>query len=172
MANTRTARRFPLAAWLFVLAGVLILLELLLSHVGAASIDSVILFIAYVALTVAFVVMFLWRSVDILLRVAFIVAAVGFALIALSILAPLGTVVTKVADVLVLAGFLVAGIMVFVRHVFGRLGNIVFLILGIVVALIFLSALTGFIGGVLLLILDILFGAGLIAVGLLITRRR
>lgn len=171
MAKTRTAR-FPLAAWLFVLAGVLILLELLLSHTGASGIDKWLLFIAYVALTVAFVVMFLWRSVDTLLRVAFIVAAVGFGLIALSLLANLGTVVVNVANVLVLAGFLVAGIMVFVRRVFGRLANIVFLILGIVVALIYLSALTGFITGTLLVILIVLFGAGLIVTGVLVTRRR
>lgn len=171
MANTRTARRFPLAAWLFVLAGVLILLELLLNQVAANPLDKWLIFLADVALTVSFVVMFLWRSVDILLRVAFIVAAVGFALFALGNIAALGTGVGTVADVLVLVGFLVSGIMVFVRHVFSRLANLVFLILGILVALLYLSFLTGVLSGA-VLALTILVGAGLVITGVLITRRK
>lgn len=173
MANTRTSRRFPVAAWLFLLAGVLVLLELLLVHVAPNdTLERVAIVIAYLALAIAFVVMFLWRSVDVLLRVAFIVTAVGFALMALAEVTNVGVVVVRVAEVLVLVGFLVAGILAFLRRVFGRTANLVFLILGIVVALLFLSQLFAFITGTLLLILYILFGAGLVVVGVLITRRR
>ncbi|HEX4444764.1 MAG TPA: hypothetical protein VHZ81_14440 [Galbitalea sp.] len=172
MANTRTARSFPLAAWLLVLGGVLYLLIELLSHIGAGSIDGVLAFIAYLALTVAFVVFFLWRSIDLLLRIAFIVAAVGFALLALANIATLGAVPLKIADVLVLVGVLVAGIIVFVRHIFTRGAGLSFLILGIVTALLFLSALVTFITGTLLVILAVLFGVLLIVTGVLIARRR
>jgi hypothetical protein len=172
MANTRTARSFPLAAWLLVLGGVLYLLIELLSHIGAGSIDNVLAFIAYLALTVAFVVLFLWRSIDLLLRIAFIVAAVGFALLALATIATLGAVPVKIADVLILVGVLVAGIIVFVRHIFTRGAGLAFLILGIVTALLFLSALVTFITGTLLVILAILFGVMLIVTGVLIARRR
>jgi hypothetical protein len=158
---------------LFLLAGVLVLLELLLVHVAPNdTLERVAIVIAYLALAIAFVVMFLWRSVDVLLRVAFIVTAVGFALMALAEVTNVGVVVVRVAEVLVLVGFLVAGILAFLRRVFGRTANLVFLILGIVVALLFLSQLFAFITGTLLLILYILFGAGLVVVGVLITRRR
>ena len=172
MANTRTARSFPLAAWLFVLGGVLLLLEQLLARVAPSALDLWLEFFAYLALTVAFVVLFLWRSIDLLLRIAFIVAAVGFALLALADVATLGSTLLKIADVLIIVGVLVAGILVFARHIFTRAAGLSFLVLGIVVALLFLSALFVFITGTLLTILAILFGVLLIITGVLIARRR
>jgi hypothetical protein len=174
MANTRSARSFPLAAWLLVLAGVLLLLELLLSKVAPSALDTWLVIIAYLALTIAFVVLFLWRSVDILLRAAFIVAAVGWAILTLGTIpgVVLGSGVIVIGDILVLVGVLVAGIIVFVRHVFTRAAGVAFLILGIVVALLFLSHLTTFITGTLLVILAVLFGIMLIVTGYLVSRRR
>lgn len=172
MANTRSARSFPLAAWLFVLGGVLLLLELLLAKVAPSALDEWLVFFGYLAVAVAFLMLFLWRSVELLLKVAFIVAAVGFALLALSTVASVGSGLVTIAEILVLVGALVAGILVFIRHVFTRGADIAFLILGIVIALIYLSALINFITGTLLVVLVVLFGILLIATGLLISRRR
>jgi hypothetical protein len=172
MAHTRSARSFPLAAWLFVVGGVLLLLEQLLARVAPSALDTWLVFFAYLALTVAFVALFLWRSVDLLLRVAFLAAAVGFALLALSEVASVGGALVIIGDILVLVGVLVAGILVFVRHVFSRGASIAFLILGIVTALVFLSVLFTFITGTLLVILVVLFGVMLVVTGILIARRR
>jgi hypothetical protein len=172
MANTRTARSFPLAAWLFVASGILFLLELLLSHVGVTALDVILVFLAYLALAVAFVILFLWRSVDLLLRVAFVVAAVGWALLALDTLTYLGAAVVTIAEILALAGTLVAGIIAFIRRVFGRRSGIAFLVLAIVAAIWLLTILvaTG-IGATFALILAILFGAMLVVAGFFMTRR-
>ena len=170
MAKTRTARGFSLAAVLLIVAGALYLLELLLSHVGVLSLDTVLLFLAYLALGVAFVVLFLWRSIGILLRVAFIVGAVGWVLLAISVVAAVGGGLLVIAEILALAGTLVAGIVAFVRHVFAARSDVAFLVLAIVAAILLFFPLFGIaIGAAFGLILAILFGAMLVIAGLFMT---
>ena len=173
MAKSRTARAFPLAAVLLIVAGALYLLELLLSHVGVLSLDTVLLFLAYLALGVGFVVLFLWRTIGLLLRVAFIVGAVGWVLLAISVVAALGGGLVVVAEILALAGTLVAGIIAFVRHVFSGSADVAFLVLAIVAAILLFFPLFGIaISAAFSLILAILFGAMLVVAGLFITWRR
>ena len=169
MATTRTSNSRTVG-WLFVVAGVLYLLDLLLSHVGGTGgIGKYLLFFAYALLAVGFVLLFLWRSVDLLLRIAFIVAAVGWAILALNALGVLGGLGTLGA-ILVLVGVLVAGIVIFMRGIFTRRAGLAFLVFAIITALLMLTLLTGVLAP-LLLILSILFGAALVVTGVLIARR-
>jgi hypothetical protein len=173
MANTRTARSFSLAAVALIVAGVLYLLELLLSHVGVTTLDTILVFLSFLALAVAFLILFLWRSIGILLRVAFIVGAVGWALLALATIAAVGGGLVVIAEILALVGTLVAGIIVFVRHAFSGRADVAFLVLAIIAAILLFFPLLGIaIGAVFALILSILFGAMLVIAGLFISWRR
>ena len=169
MATTRTSNSRTVG-WLFVASGVLYLLALLLGAVGhVGKLGTWLEFFAYALLAVAFVILFLWRSLDILLRVALIVAAVGWALVALNEL-PGVNIIPFLGEILALAGTLVSGIVIFVRHIFTRRAAAAFLVLAIIAALDLLILLTGVLG-VLATILSILFGVILVVVGVLIARK-
>jgi hypothetical protein len=171
MASTRTARTFSLASWLFVAAGILILLELLLSHVAPGGLDVWLLFLGYAALAVAFVVLFLRRSADLIARIAFIVAAVGWAILAIATVAGVGGLLTF-GIILALIGTVVAGIMVFVRSLFWRGASVAFLVAAIVAGLLLLSELVAFLPAGVGVILDVIFGIMLVVTGVLTGRRR
>jgi len=174
MAKTRTSNTHPLAAWALIASGVLFLLGILFSHIGiSGTVGQIVLFLAYALLAVAFVVLFLWRSIDILLRVAFIVGAVGWALLALSIIATVGGGLILIAAILALVGTLVAGVIVFARNIFSRSSSIAFLVLAIIAAILLLpSVFTFALDTTLAIIIDIVFGAMLIVAGFFMYRRR
>jgi hypothetical protein len=155
---------------MFIVAGVLILLELLLSRVAPSGLDVWLVFIAYAALAVAFVVLFLGRS-DLLARLAFIVAAVGWAILAIAEVAGVGPLIT-IGIILALIGTVVAGIMVFVRNLFSRSASVAFLVAAIAAGLLLLSELVSFLPATLSLILEVIFGIMLIITGVLAGRRR
>jgi hypothetical protein len=169
MATSSRSSRSPVG-WFFLAAGVLYLLNILLAHVAPKLSSTWWDFFAYALIAVAFVLLFLWR-VSTLLRVAFIVAAVGWALLAIGIVASLGGVAT-IAVILALVGTLVAGILVIIGHTFSRLADLVFLITAILAAILLAHTwLTALSGGV-ETVVAILFGVGLVISGFLIARRR
>jgi hypothetical protein len=156
---------------MFIAAGVLLLLVELFHLIASSMTSSWLYFLAYVALTVAFVALFLWRT-GILARIAFIVAAVGWALMALASL-PIGLgAVDKVGIILALVGTLVSGILVFARNLFNRQSSTIFLVAAILGAIWLLSLLGGFLPAILVLIIFIAFAALLIVTGVLYARRR
>jgi hypothetical protein len=170
MANSRTARSFSLAGWMFIVAGVLILLQLLLSKVAPSAVDVWLTFFAYAALTIAFVVLFLGRS-EIIARVAFIVAAVGWAILAIATVASVSGLLT-IGIILALIGTVVAGIMVFARTLFARSASIAFLVAALAAGLLLLSELVSFLPAALGVILVAIFGIMLVVTGVLSGRRR
>ncbi|MCU1597413.1 MAG: hypothetical protein JWQ47_1152 [Glaciihabitans sp.] len=171
MATSRTARNRPLVAWLFVIAGALLLIEFVITLVFLSA-NPLLTFLAFGVLTIAFLFLFLGGAKDTLLRVAFLVAAVGLALITLAQVIPgLGTV-GSVASVLALVGTLGSGILVYLRHHFTRNADRVFLVTTIAAALLLLNGIRGILPGALTTILTVLFAAGLVFTGLLVRRRR
>jgi hypothetical protein len=171
MASSRaTSRRSPVG-WFFLAAGVLYLLNILLAHVAPKLSSTWWDFFAYALLAVAFVLVFLWK-VSTILRVAFIVAAVGWALLAIGLVASLGSTVAEIGVILALVGTLVAGILVIIRHTFSRLADLVFLITAILAALLLGREWLTFVSGAFATVVAILFGAGLVISGFLIARRR
>lgn len=167
--SSKTARRSPVG-WFLLAAGVLYLLNILLAHVAPKLSGHWWDFFAYALLAIAFVLLFLWR-VDILLRVAFIVAAVGWALLAIATVASLGGLST-LAVILALVGTLVAGIFVIIRHTFSRLADLFFLITAILAAILLGHQWLTFISGAVETVVAILFGIGLVISGFLVARRR
>ena len=170
MATTRTSSR-PLVGILFIIAGALTLLALLLVLVVPASVPSWLSLLTYLALGVGFLLMGLSKSMNVLERVAFIVGAVGWLLLALNGLVGLGSVVT-LALILALVGSLAAGILVWIHSTFTRRTNLWFLIAMIVTAVFVLNLLVPFATGALNTVLVLLFGAALVVAGFFILRRK
>lgn len=170
MATTRTSSR-PIVGILFIIAGALALLALLLSLVAPASAPSWLSLLIYLALGVAFLLMGLSKSMNVLERVAFIVGAVGWLLLALNGLVALSGVVT-LALILALVGSLAAGILVWVHSTFTRRTNLWFLVAMIITAIFVLNLLVPFATGALYTVLLLLFGASLVVAGFFILRRK
>ncbi|MEO7720401.1 MAG: hypothetical protein ABIS08_00630 [Pseudolysinimonas sp.] len=167
MVTTKTSPR-PLVGILFIIAGALALLGLLLAYVTPGTPLSWLGLITDLALGIAFVLMALSKSMNVLERIAFIVGAVGWLLLALG-----GFVsgLTTVALVLALVGSLAAGILVWMHSTFTRSTNMWFLVAMIIVAIFLLSLLLHFAVGVIATLLVILFGVALIIAGFFILRR-
>jgi hypothetical protein len=155
---------------MFIVAGVLILLDLLLTHVAPSGVDVWLIFFAYAALTIAFVVLFLRRSA-LIARVAFIVAAVGWAILAIATVASVSGLLTF-GIILALIGTVVAGIMVFARSLFARSASLAFLVAAIAAGLLLLSQLVTFLPSPFGEVLDAIFGLMLVVTGVLTGRRR
>jgi hypothetical protein len=171
MATTRTSGGRSLVGWFFLAAGIVYLLGILFGRIAPALASGWWNFFAFALIAVGLFLLFLWRT-DTLLRVAFIVGAVGWALLAIGSVAALGTAVATIATLLALIGTLVAGILVFLRHTFTRNADLTFLLMAIFAALVLLAVWVAFLGGTLGLIIAIVFGILLIVSGLFIQRRR
>jgi hypothetical protein len=148
------------------------LLGELFAHIATALSSGWWNFFAFGLLAVGLLLLFLRRT-DLLLRIAFIVAAIGWALLAIGSVASLAGVST-LAILLALIGTLVAGIVAFLRHLFTRNADLAFLLMAIFAALLLLAlgGWVGFLGGTLGLIVAIVFGILLVVSGLFIQRRR
>ena len=170
MATTRTSGGSSLVGWFILASGIVYLLGLLFNNVLHVLVGPWWDFFAFALLAVGLFLLFLWRT-DLLLRIAFVVAAVGWALLAIGSVTALGGLVT-LALILALVGTLVAGILAFMRHLFTRNADIVFLLMAIFAALVLLAAWVGFLGGTLGVIIAVIFGILLVVSGVFIQRRR
>jgi hypothetical protein len=170
MATSRTSGGSSLVGWFILASGIVFLLGILFNDIVKALTGGWWDFFAFALLAVGLFLLFLWRT-DLLLRIAFIVAAVGWALLAIGSVASLGGLAT-LAIILALVGTLVAGILVFIRHLFTRNADLAFLLMAIFAALVLLAAWVGFLGGTLGIIIAVIFGILLIVSGLFIQRRR
>ncbi|HEX4400686.1 MAG TPA: hypothetical protein VHZ98_05135, partial [Galbitalea sp.] len=146
------------------------LLGILFAHVATSLASGWWDFFAFALLAIGMFLLFLWRT-DLILRIAFIVAAVGWALLAIGSVAALSGL-TTLAIILALVGTLVAGIMVILRHTFTRNADLAFLLMAIFAALVLLATWVAFLGGTLGVIIAVIFGILLIVSGLFIQRRR
>ena len=168
MANTVTSRR-PIVGILLIVAGALVLIGLLFSLVAPAMSGAWLGFLTDVALGLAFLFLALSRASDLLLRIAFIVALVGWFLLALiSIIPGLGGI-SILALILALVGSLGSGILVFIHSTFSRPTNIWFLVAMIVTALYILAGLAGNSFG-LGVVLALVWGASLVVAGFFVVR--
>jgi hypothetical protein len=168
-----------------MLAGVLSLLAIALNFSAAATPDAIAGFLSNLVLAVAFVALALRRPIDLPSSVAFIVGAAGWAAIALTSFVEFGRVFGLIGDVVALAGTIIAGILVCVRHAFSPLANALFLVLAIaaVIRLLLLIPLIRSPGqgagdpsitvalSLVGLIAAVLFDATLILTGIFVTRR-
>ena len=170
MATSRTSGGSSLVGWFFLASGIVFLLGILFNDIVKALTGGWWDFFAFALLAVGLFLLFLWRT-DLLLRIAFIVAAVGWALLAIGSLTSLGGIAT-LAVILALVGTLVAGILVILRHLFTRNADLAFLLMAIFAALLLLATWATFLGGTLGIIIAVIFGILLIVSGVFIQRRR
>jgi hypothetical protein len=168
MASSGTAHR-PLIGWLFLAAGVLFVLQVVLGYARVNA--SFLFFVAAAALTVAFVLLFLWRSMDTFARTTFLVAAVGWGLFAVASVTNIG-VLGETGSLLALAGSLGAGIVVYLRRPFPPRATTWFLVAMILAAAEILNSIIGFLPGIIATVLDVAFAAVLVVAGLFIAQRR
>ena len=171
MATTTTSSR-PVVGILFIVAGALALLTLLIAYVAPGSLPSWIAPLTSLALGVGLLLMGLSKSMNVLERVAFIVGAVGWLLLGINgLVGGLGALVT-VALILALVGSLAAGILVWIHSTFTRRTNLWFLIAMIITAIFVLNQLLPFATGIIATLLVLLFGASLVVAGFFILRRK
>lgn len=171
MANSRTAAHRPLIGWLFLAAGVLFLLVVLFAYLIPSMSGSWLYLLGTLALAVAFLLVYLWESLDTLGRFILLIAAVGWALVALSSVVNIGAL-GLVGYVFAFIGTLVAGILVFLRHLFSARANLWFLIAMLVASLDLLNAIFGFLPSALNVIIPIALGVLLVVSGLFVAQRR
>ena len=170
MTTTTPAR--PVVGVLFALAGLLGVLSLI-SVLSGIVLGGVWLgVILDGALALAFLFLFLGKGPGMLSRLFFIIAAVGWAILTLSGAGVALGIVYQVGVVLALVGTLISAILVFSGKVFSRAANLVFLLWGIVAAVVLLNQLVSFLSGTVAIVVVALYAVLLLVAGILITARR
>jgi hypothetical protein len=170
MTTTSPASR-PVVGLLVAIAGLLATLSFIFVIVSAPFGGAWLGVIADAALFLAFLFLFIGRSTGLVARVFFLIAAVGWALLAIGGVVSLGVILT-VGVILALAGTLIGGILAFTGKIFGRIANIVFLLAAIVVALVLFNQLVPYLSGTLAIIVVALYALLLLVSGILIAARR
>jgi hypothetical protein len=170
MTTTAPERR-PIVGLLIALAGLLAGISLIVVLVASATPGAWIVVITDAALFVAFLFLFIGRSTGMIARVFFLIAAIGWLLLAIGGAVTLGVLLT-VGVILALAGTLIGGILAFTGKIFGRTANIVFLLAAIVVAIVLFNQLVPFLGGTIAIIVVALYALLLLVSGILIAARR
>jgi hypothetical protein len=154
---------------MFVAAGVLVLLGEIIQVLGSANAALPWLaFLTDLVLTIAFAVLFVWR-VDILARGAFLVAAIGWALLALADLPVSVGLLGTIGTVLAIVSVLVGGIVVFVRQLLSRVSSLLFLVTMLVTVI---ELLSSYLPAALDTVLAIVWGVLFVGLGLVLARKR
>jgi hypothetical protein len=167
---TLTAPNRTIVAVLFLIGGALQVLGAVLGLANAGNSGAFYL-LSNLVLGAGFVLMFAWFATTTIARVAYLIAAVGWLLLALGGLvnvAFIGTLGVFVAVV----GSLFAGVIVFTGRVFGREADILFLAAMIAGALNLLVSQNSNVPGVLKAIIVVVFGALLVVWAVLLLRNR
>jgi hypothetical protein len=167
---TLTAPNRTIVAVLFLVAGALQILGAVLGLVGLGNSGGFYL-LSNLALGVGFALMFAWFASATMARVAYLIAAIGWLLLALTGLLNLGVFGTLAVFVAVV-GSVFAGVIVFTGRVFGREADILFLAAMIVGALNLLISQNSNVPEFLKAIVVVIFGALLVAWAALLLGRR
>jgi hypothetical protein len=168
---TLTAPNRTIVAVLFLIGGALQILGAVLGFANVGNSGGFYL-LSNLVLGAGFVLMFLWFATTTLARVAYAIAAAGWLLLALGGLVNLGILGT-LAVFIAVVGSVLAGVVVFTAHLFGREADILFLAAMIAGALNLLISQNGNVPELLKAIIVVIFGALLVvwALRMLVNRR-
>jgi hypothetical protein len=167
---TVSAPNRSIVAWLFIVGGALQIIGAIVAVTASGNVGAIYA-ISNIAIGIAFVLMALWFGTTTIARVAYVIAAIGWLLLALTSLINipiLGTLGLFIAAI----GSIFAGIIVYTGKVFGVRASVTFLVAMILGAVELLASQIGGIPGILETLLVILFGAALIGAGFLSLRNR
>ena len=168
---TVSAPNRSIIAWLFIVGGVLQIIGAIVALIPSGGNVGAIYAISNLAIGIAFVLMAAWLASSTIARVAYVIAAVGWLLLALTSLINvpiLGTLGLFVAAV----GSIFAGIVVYSGKVFSERANVTFLVAMILGAVNLLLSQVGGLPSLFGTVIVILFGVALIGAGVLSLRRQ
>jgi hypothetical protein len=169
MAAVSTSRR-SLAGIILVVAGALLLLDVVLGLASIAALSPWLVLLAYLAIGIAFLVLAIASFKGTISRIALIVGAVGWLLLALGLVvtlpAPLGTVAAIAAAL----GTVVGAVALYAGKEITNQSALAFIVTAVVVAIILLAGVAAAALGVFGTVLLIVFGVGLVITGLLFAR--
>lgn len=169
MAAISNSRRAG-AGIAFVVAGALILLHYLLALANVTATGGWLLFLAYLAIAVGFILLAVGSVANVVARIALIVGGVGWALLALGYLVALPAGVGTIAAIAAAAGGVVGAIVLYTGKEITNRSAVAFIVTTIVAAVILLAGIAGLALGVLGTLLWIVFGVGLVLTGVLFYR--
>ena len=169
MAAISNSRRAA-AGIAFVVAGALILLHHLLGLANITATGGWLLFLAYLAIAVGFVLLAVGSVANVVARIALIVGAVGWALLALDFLVGLPAGVGTIAAIAAAAGGVVGAIVLYTGKEITNRSAVAFIVTTIVAAVILLAGIAAMPLGAFGTLLWIVFGVGLVLTGVLFYR--
>jgi len=155
-----TASHRSIVAIVFLVGGALQVLGAVLGVINAGNSGGFYL-LSNLAIGAGFVLLFAWYAASTVARVAYLVAGVGWLLLAIGSLVNLGVIGT-LALFIAIIGSVFAGVVVFTGHVFGRAADILFLAAMIAGALNLLASQNSNVPGLLKAALVVIFGALLV----------
>lgn len=170
MAAVTNSRR-SIAGIVLVVAGALLLLDFVLGLAAVTALNPWLKFLAYLAIAVAFLILALASFRGTITRIALIVAAVGWLLLALSLVVTgIPAVLVTVALVAAALGTLIGAIALYVGKEVTNQSAIAFIVTGVVAAIILLAAVAAAALGDFGTVLAVLFAILLVVTGVLFAR--
>lgn len=169
MAEMSTSRR-SLAGIILAVAGAILLIDVVLGFAGVTALGVWPAFLAYLAIGVAFLVLAIGSFRGTLARIALVVGAVGWLLLALGLVVALPSVVFIIAAIAAALGGLVAAIALYVGREITNLSAIAFVVTAVLVAIILLTLVGGVALGSFLVVLQLLVALGFLITGILFAR--
>ena len=169
MADVTPSRR-SLAGIVLVVAGALLLLNFVLGLAAVTALNPWLTLLAYVAIGVAFLILALASFRGTFTRIALIVGAVGWLLLALNLVVALPAVLVTVALIAAALGTLVGAIALYVGKEVTNMSAIAFIVTGVVATIILLAAVAAAALGDFGTVLAVLFAILLIVTGVLFAR--
>jgi hypothetical protein len=169
MAATTPSRR-SLAGIVLVVAGALLLLNFVLGLAAVTALGPWLVVLAYLAIGVAFLILALASFQGTFTRIALIVGAVGWLLLALGLVVALPAILVTVALVAAALGTLVGAIALYVGKEVTNTSAIVFIVTGLVAAIILFAQVGAAALGDFGTVLAVLFAILLVVTGVLFAR--
>ncbi len=169
MAAVSTSRRST-AGIVLVIAGALLLLHAILGFAGVTALGPWLGVLANLAIGVAFLILAIASFRGTLSRIALVVSAVGFLLLALGAVVTLPAPIGTIAAVAAAVGMLVAAIALYVGKEITNQTAIAFIVTAVLYAILVLGPLVGLALGTFGAVLALLFAIGVLVTGLLLAR--
>ena len=169
MAAVSTSRR-AIAGIVLAIAGALLLLQAILGFANVTALGPWLGVLANLAIGVAFLILAISSFRGTLSRIALIVAAVGFLLLALGAVVTLPSPIGTIALIAAALGTLVASVALYVGKEITNLTAIVFIVTAVVYALLVLAPFANLTLGTFGAVLALLFAIGVLVTGIMLAR--
>lgn len=169
MAAVSTSRR-SIAGIILAIAGALLLLNVILGFANVTALGHWLGTLANLAIGVAFLILAISSFRNTLARIALVVAAVGFLLLALGAVVALPSPLGTLAAVAAAVGTLVAAIVLYIGKEITNLSAIAFIVTAVILAIIVLAPLVNLALGTFGTVLALLFALGVLITGILFAR--